>query len=272
MMSASSVIAQSRTPRLIDGVFWQPDFATVQPQGNWDKLGARTFVVQSMITDDKAWFQSKRAAHWEKQPDWSYIRRQPWAKNIIIGLAGSYSEKKAREHLLDLRQQSLILSHEPLIFKPAGYYFPVEADPSWANVAEMRHALFHLPKPLWVSIYAGERNPQNYALWVKSWLPDGVNVFFQDGVGVGTRTPKEARVMMNDLIKALGPKHKIAVVMEAFRSQPNGTFRPAQATEIEEQLAYYRGLSIYAFDGPHYLHPDVVNELYRWGQKSRYAR
>lgn len=69
-----------------------------------------------------------------------------------------------------------------------------------------------------MSIYSGEREPENYNLWVKSWLPSQAGVFFQDGVGVGVRTPQQARRILDQLEQTLG-KDKTVIVLEAFRTK-----------------------------------------------------
>jgi hypothetical protein len=46
---------------------------------------------------------------------------------------------------------------------------------------------------------------------------------FQDGVGVGTRSPKQARATLEELQKNLAKK--MVIVLEAFRPKKNGKFR-----------------------------------------------
>lgn len=250
--------------KLIEGVFWQPDRATHQPAGNWEKLGADTFVVQWLVTDHKAWYPSHRFAPWDTQPDWGRIRDEPWARHIIAGLSGHYAEQAARDNLAQVTTESQQVSREPLPFKPSGYYFSVEADPSWINVCRMREALANLPRPLWISIYSHERQPKRLDLWLKSWLPADVNVFFQDGVGIGTRTPAEARQIADQLVQQFGRK-RVVMVMETFRKSAIGDgFRSGYPWEIIGQLKAYRGQRIYAFDGPHYLGNWTVKALALW--------
>lgn len=264
VLSTCAYTAGDSTPPLIEGIFWQPDSATTKPTGNWQKLGASTLVVQWLTVDHKAWYASNALPLWRQQPDWERIRTEPWAKSIVAGLSGSYSEKTARKYLNTFTDESLQIAQGHLPFKPSAYYFPIEPDPSWVDVTYLHDALERLPHPLWVSIYSADRNPLNYAIWVKSWLPAGVKVYFQDGVGTGVRTPDEARRIANELIETLG-KDRVVILMETFRPVRNG-FRSAYSWEIIRQLKAYDGLHIYAFDGPHYLSNWTVMLLQIWAQ------
>ncbi|MFX8708256.1 hypothetical protein ABTM42_20495, partial [Acinetobacter baumannii] len=85
--------------------------------------------------------------------------------------------------------------------------------------------------------------PENYNLWVKSWLPSQAGVFFQDGVGVGVRTPQQARRILDQLEQTLG-KDKTVIVLEAFRTKKNGQFRAAYPWEIISQIKAYEGKTI----------------------------
>ncbi len=123
--------------------------------------------------------------------------------------------------------------------------------------------LSKLPSPVWVSIYSGETEPENYDLWVKSWLPDHTGVFFQDGVGVGVRSPKQAKHILDQLEHKLG-KDKVIIVLEAFRVKKNGQFRAAYPWEIISQLKAYEGKTVYIFDGPHYMSRWCVNIVSLW--------
>lgn len=76
--------------------------------------------------------------------------------------------------------------------------------------------------------------------------------FFQDGVGVGVRTPEQARRILDQLEQTLG-KDKTVIVLEAFRTKKNGQFRAAYPWEIISQIKAYEGKKIYIFDGPHYM-------------------
>ena len=51
------------------------------------------------------------------------------------------------------------------------------------------------------------------------------------------------------------------VIAEAFRPAPGGGFRSATAAEFLPQLEAYQDWSIFAFDGPHYLSTELVQDL-----------
>ena len=255
-------VAQAGQP-LIEGVFWQPDNQTYNPAGIWDQIGADTLAVQWMVVDGYAWYNPAPFPSWANQPDWGRITSAPWARKRIAGFPGAYSEPYARSHLNELYTMAWQMTNSRLPYTPDAYYFPVEADPSWADTAAYGNVLQRLPRPLWVSAYAAERQPANLVSWVNGWLPRDVGLFFQDGVGVGARTPTEARALADKLLASLS-KQRFAIVLEAFRQQPDGSFRAAQAQEIIEQLKAYKGLRIYVFDGPHYLSDDTVRQIKAW--------
>lgn len=238
---------------LIEGVFWQPDNTTINPSGVWDAIGAHTFVIQYAVTDGKSWYKSRHFERWSVQNDWRRIRSEPWSRHFILGLAGSYDEPKARSSLPLLLYQSQLLIEESRGLRPSAYYFPVEVDPSWTDLSEYVQVLNQLPRPLWISVYSGDKSSRDIAPWLLSWLPKDVNVFFQDGVGVGTRSPQQALKMYKNIKRALGSQ-RAALISEAFRPNHFFTgFRSATIFELEEQISVYRGERIYIFDGPHYL-------------------
>jgi len=73
----------------IEGMFWQPDLATSPPQGNWELLGVTTFVPQWSVVQSKSWLSHDIGfPKWENQFDLNELQQEPWAKNIILGLAG----------------------------------------------------------------------------------------------------------------------------------------------------------------------------------------
>ncbi len=245
--------AQAATPSLIEGVFWQPDRATANPYGAWNQIGADTFVIQYAVTDGKAWYRSKHFKTWLDNNHWERIRREPWSKNFILGLAGSYDEPKGRANLNELLQQSLILIEETKSLRPTAYYFPVEVDPTWNNLEEYVQIINQLPRPLWISIYSGDKTSRDVSDWLKQWLPPDVNVFFQDGVGVGVRSPQQALRMYKQIQHAIG-EERVALISEAFRERRFFSgFRSATFSELVSQMDTYRGERIYLFDGPHYV-------------------
>ncbi|EXT58168.1 hypothetical protein [Acinetobacter sp. 25977_3] len=239
-------------PPIIEGIFWQPDNNTTPPKGNWHYLGVNTFVPQWSVVESKSWWKNSNLPQWENAIDIQKIKQQPWAKNLILGLAGEYNEHEARANVVALGEKSAQIIQEQNDASLKGYYFPVEADPTWLRVSTLGHVLEKLPSPVWVSVYSGETEPENYDLWVKSWLPQQAGIFFQDGVGVGVRTPQQARRILDQLEQTLG-KDKTVIVLEAFRTKKNGQFRAAYPWEIISQIKAYEGKTIYIFDGPHYM-------------------
>ncbi|WP_228198582.1 hypothetical protein [Acinetobacter baylyi] len=261
-IAACGIKMKVHDPAQIKGIFWQPDLDTTPPKGNWHLLGVNTFVPQWSIVDSKSWISEiDHTERWNKSISLSQLRKKLWAKNIILGTAGEYNEPKARQNVIALGAQAEKLIHQHLDVQ--GYYFPVEADPSWQQVHLLGKVLEKLPIPFWVSIYSGEANPSHYSLWVKSWLPEKDKVFFQDGVGTGVRTPQQALNIYNDLEKDLG-KNRTAIVLEAFRPDHKGGFRSAYPWEIIQQLKAYEGKTVYIFDGPHYLNRTSVLIISLW--------
>ena len=244
-----------------DGIVWQLDNATTNPVGNWQMLGVHDLLIQWSVVDDTAYVPNtgiRTAAH---LPDWERIGREPWARNVILGLAGYQDERRARTHLATLANQSAEVARAHVPLHVTGYYFPVEIDPTWQDAPKLAEILKRLPRPLWVSVY-DQTNIGGKALadWLASWLPADVGVFFQDGCGVYAREPYVARVYLDELAARLG-KQRVRMIAEAFRPAEHGGFRAASAEELSKQLATYRGYPIYLFDGPHYVSDNLTREL-----------
>ncbi|WP_175717380.1 hypothetical protein [Burkholderia anthina] len=263
-IGASLVMAAcSWTPHDVqaDGIVWQVDNATLHPAGNWQMLGVHDLLIQWSVVDDTAYLPGtgiRSAAH---LPDWARIGREPWAENVILGLAGYQDEKRARTHLSTLADQSAQVARVHVPLHVTGYYFPVEIDPTWQDAPRLVEILKQLPRPLWVSVY-DQTNIGGKALadWLASWLPADVGVFFQDGCGVYAREPYVARTYADALASRLG-KRRVRMIAEAFRPAEHGGFRPATAEELGRQLATYRGYQVYLFDGPHYVSDDLTRAL-----------
>lgn len=245
----------------VEGVVWQPDNATIDPKGQWDKLGADTLLVQWTVVDGMAFVPGAGLPGIPKKPDWRRVAGEPWAKQVILGLAGVYSEPLARASVRKLVALSERIAALPTPLNVAGYYFPVEADPTWTKTQEFGRLLDSLPRPLWVSAYtAGDLDPAQFAEWVAGWLPRDVGLFFQDGVGAHGRTSAEATAYAAALAKRLGPS-RVAVIVEAFRPAAGGGFRPATANELKPQIAATQAYRQFLFDGPHYVPSGVVDAL-----------
>ncbi|AOJ34206.1 hypothetical protein [Burkholderia metallica] len=247
-----------------DGIVWQVDNATTRPVGNWQILGVSDLLIQWIAVDDTAYVANTRIQPAAHLPDWERIGREPWARNVILGLAGYQDEKRARTHLSTLADQSLEVARASLPLHVTGYYFPVEIDPTWQDAPKLAAVLQRLPRPLWVSVY-DQTNIGGKALadWLAAWLPSDVGVFFQDGCGVYAREPYVARSYVDELAARLG-KRRVRVIAEAFRPAERGGFRSASADELSRQLVAYRGYPVYLFDGPHYVSDDLARALSTW--------
>jgi hypothetical protein len=247
----------------ISGIVWQPDNATVGIQGDWDKLGAHELLVQWTAVDGQSFVAGSGLPEVPVLPDWARIAREPWAQDVIVGLAGFFSENRSRDNIEELATLSERMARVKTPLNVTGWYFPAEVDPSWTRAKELPALLARLPRPLWISVYDGANiGPEATANWLKSWLPDDIGVFFQDGVGVYARTAPVARAYADALREKLG-KHRVKIIVEAFRPQVGGGFRPATVDELKPQIAAYRGYPLYLFDGPHYVTPEVVRGLSR---------
>ena len=245
----------------IEGVVWQIDNDTTEPKGNWEQLGVRRLLVQWTVVDGLAFVPGTGLPAGAKMPDWQQIARQPWASEVILGLAGRFDERSARGDIEQLARLSVELARQPPPVKVAGWYFPVEIDPTWVEAPRLAPLLRQLPRPLWISVYdSANVGPEELAESLQSWLPPDVGVFFQDGVGVHAREPYVARHYANVLVRRLG-KERVRMIAEAFRPKEGGGFRPATAEELAPQLATYGGFPIYLFEGPRYVPPELVRSL-----------
>lgn len=246
---------------LIDGIVWQLYDGSLDPYGEWERLGARSLLLQWMVVDGKAFVPGLGLPTVDDPPNWGRIAREPWARTIIAGLASMSNEPEARRNVAALVDLSARIAQKPLPFRPAGYYFPVEADPTWMDAPKMGPLLAALPRPLWVSAYDNSNiGAKPFADWIDSWLPKDVGLFFQDGVGLHMRTADSARLYGEALTAKLG-RERFGMILEAFRPAGNGALRPATAAELRPQIAAYGAFETYAFEAPNYLKRKTINEL-----------
>nr|WP_242538611.1 hypothetical protein [Trinickia acidisoli] len=246
---------------LAQGIVWQPDAGHANPRGDWDALGVSDLLVQWTAVDDEALVPVAGLQIASRLPDWKRIGREPWAREVIVGLAGRFNESQARAHTSRLAAQSLALASARWPLHVAGWYFPVEVDPTWKNARALAPLLEQLPKPLWISVYDNSNiGGAALAAWLDGWLPRDVGVFFQDGCGGYVRDPAVARAYADALAERLG-RARVRIIAEAFRALPNGGFRAADAAELTPQLEAYRGYRVYLFDGPHYVSPALVRQV-----------
>ncbi|MDE1180692.1 hypothetical protein [Paraburkholderia sp.] len=256
--AASAV--RTRQP-LAEGVVWQPDNDHANPHGIWDQLGVRDLLVQWTAVDGVAFVPATGMPRAARQPDWTRIAREPWARDVIVGLAGRFDEASARAGAAQLIAESVSLAAARPPVHITGWYFPVEIDPTWKDADTLRALLASLPRPLWISVY-DRANVGGAALadWLDTWLPRDVGVFLQDGCGVYAREPRIARQYADQLSAKLG-RNRVRIIAEAFRPKQGGGFRAASVDELKPQLDTYEGYRVYLFDGPHYVSDDLVHQL-----------
>jgi hypothetical protein len=263
LVAAAAVLAgcAAVTVPSIEGVVWQIDNEHTRPQGDWEKLGVRSLLVQWSVVDNLAFVPGTDLPAGKSMPDWERIAKQPWAQEVILGLAGRFDERGARSELENLVALSAKVAQSPPPVKVAGYYFPIEIDPTWMEAYRLKTLLQQLPRPLWISVYdSANVGPEELAQSLTEWLPPDVGVFFQDGVGVHAREAYVARHYVNVLVRRLG-RDRVRVIAEAFRPNVGGGFRPATLEELRPQLATYEGMRIYLFEGPRYVPPALVQGL-----------
>ena len=251
----------------IAGTVWQPDNATLDPRGSWQKLGASELLVQWTAVDGVAFVANSPMPTAPVLPAWQRIAGEPWARDVIVGLSGRFAEKDARADIANLAAQSVALAKLPTPLHVTGWYFPIEIDPTWAEAPALAPLLAQLPRPLWISVYdSANLGPAALADGLAKWLPADVGVFFQDGVGVHARTAAVARSYVDTLAAKLGHA-RVRIIAEAFRPQVGGGFRAATLGELQPQIASYQGYRIYLFDGPHYVDDSMVDSLASKQQK-----
>jgi hypothetical protein len=255
-------LPSERTPLpLIEGVVWQLDNETIDARGNWHEIGAKSLLVQWISVDGIRFMHDEKNLPTPQQPDWQRIGAEPWAKGVILGLAGRFDESSARADVAGLITESARLAKLPTPLHVVGWYFPVEVDSTWADAPKLGRLLAPLPRPLWISVYDNRNiGATDFARWLNTWLPADIGVFFQDGVGVHARTAPVARQYAEAISRQLGAS-RVKVIAEAFRPKPEGGFRSATLDELGAQLSVYRGLPVYLFDGPHYVSDKLVHGL-----------
>ncbi|MBA3592485.1 MAG: hypothetical protein H0W47_01625 [Polaromonas sp.] len=243
------------------GMVWQPDNKTLDPRGNWQRLGATELLVQWTAVDGVAYVDNPLLPVATQRPPWHRIAGEAWAQGVILGLAGRFDEKAARADIVKLAEASVVLAGLPTPLKVTGWYFPVEIDPTWTEAPTLAPLLATLPRPLWISVYdSANVGPEALVQGLAKWLPPDVGVFFQDGVGVHAREAHVARQYADVLSAKLG-RERVRVIAEAFRPQTGGGFRSATIGELRPQLANYAGYRIYLFDGPHYVPDSLTAEI-----------
>lgn len=245
----------------VSGTVWQIDSHTLDPRGTWQRMGARELLVQWIAVDETAFVETTMMPTAPSLPPWPRIAEEPWARDVILGLAGRFDERAARADIGRLAEASAALARLETPLNVVAWYFPVEIDPTWAEAPSIAPLLATLPRPLWISVYdSANVGPDILVQGLMKWLPPDVGVFFQDGVGVHAREPRIARDYAAVLSLHLG-KDRVRIIAEAFRPQVGGGFRSATIDELRPQLASYAGYRVYLFDGPHYVSDALVGQI-----------
>lgn len=243
------------------GTVWQIDSNTLDPRGNWQRLGANELLIQWIAVDETAFVENSGMRSPSRLPAWQRIAGEPWAREVILGLAGRFDEKAARADITNLAEASAALAKLPTPLNVVAWYFPVEIDPTWAEAPSLAPLLATLPRPLWISVYdSANVGPDVLVKGLMKWLPADVGVFFQDGVGVHAREAATARRYADVLSANIG-KDRVRIIAEAFRPQIGGGMRSAMIDELRPQLANYSGYRIYLFEGPHYVSDALVEQI-----------
>jgi hypothetical protein len=79
---------------------------------------------------------------------------------------------------------------------------------------------------------------------------------------VHAREARVARLYADVLAERLG-HDRLRIIVEGFRRQVGGGFRPATVPELRPQLDAYGGHRLFLFEGPHYINDAMVCALSR---------
>lgn len=175
-----AMVAAPAAP-IFEGVFWQPDCTSRSRLTDYRKLGASRLILQWTAVEDQH-FDGTGAA--PCLIDWSDIQAASGHLDLVVGLQGSFHP--APSQFPDLAQSSAALArYFPL--PAAAYYAPVELYPGWPP-GEVRAYLNALPRPLWVSVYAGlGKYTPDLTTWLSLAVPQDVRILLQDGGRGGPR-------------------------------------------------------------------------------------
>jgi hypothetical protein len=193
-------------------------------------------LVQWSVVDGLAVISGTELPSALIMPDWQWIAGEPLAWDVILGLAGSFSETEAQNGMADLAVLSERIARMPPSLNVAGWCFPVSIDPTWPEASGMAPLVVGRPRPLWVSIYdSPNMSAEPLADWLLTWLPPDVGVLFQDGAGVLACDPATARHYADVLAERLGSS-RLRITVEAFRPGAQNKFRAAIAPELAPQI------------------------------------
>lgn len=89
--------AKAKPGLRLPGMVWQPSAATLRPHGAWQRLGIRRLLVQWTAVDHLSLVPGTYLPAMSRNlPDWERIAAEPWAQELILGLAGMHDETRAR--------------------------------------------------------------------------------------------------------------------------------------------------------------------------------
>lgn len=256
----------------INGVLWQALLNNIPLRRPWDTIGAGKTLIQWIAVDGYSFVENPWLPAYNIQLDLNDLAKYPFASEIILGTPGYFSEVTSRNSLplmADLAAKFATLEW-PVNVK--GYYFPVEIDPTWTDAKEKLGAVWDLlPRPLYISAYYGEGiDGEEAAIWLADLLPPDVNLMFQDGTGAFNVSTTLAKERLKQLDKHLG-KERVSMIAEVFNPNPDwnnvpGTyFKPLTADEYRERIGAYSDIynegRLFVFDGPNYIHNELIDEL-----------
>lgn len=271
----------SRAIPSANGIMWQTLVTNVDMRRSWEKLGVSKVCFQWLAVDGYSFVPNPWLPLYSKQIDMLDVIKQPWGREVIVGLPGYFNETTARaslDELTDLGKKFGTLGWTGNI---GGFYFPVEIDPTWtAGPAAMAPFWSRLPRPLYVTAYYGAGvqpldpngiSARDAALWLYEMLPKDVNLMFQDGIGAfGT-----ALDVVQERIGALHDvfHDRLHIIGEAFtynedyQGEPGTYYRALTDAEYRKLAAFHsrwqRRGRLWMFDGPNYLSSRLIQRLGR---------
>lgn len=249
------------------GIFWQTLNANVNTRRSWDYIGVTKTMFQWVAVGGQSFIDQNILPEQTNLLDLNAIAQEPWAQEMIIGLPGIFDEATARSSAASLATLGQQFGQLTFPANVKGFYFPIEIDPTWTAAPEILAPLWaSLPRPLYVSVYYGNGiDGAAAADWLAQFIPGDVKVLFQDGVGAFDVSIPLAMQRFNQLRSKFGKR--VEMIAECFRVNPvqpapeGEYFVPATAAEIAEQMAAYRKLPVWMFDGPSYLTNDIIEQM-----------
>ncbi|ALR75083.1 DUF4434 family protein [[Enterobacter] lignolyticus] len=260
-----ALLLASPLANAMKGVFWQPQLRDNPiSEASWQSLmhnlrqqGFDTLILQwtrygDAFTQehDRTLLQQKAAA------------AQRAGLKVIVGLnadpdffgrqkqsAAAQESYLSRLRALDIQQARLWLDTAGV--KPDGWYLSAEIDDlNWRSdaarqpmltwLADTRRALGAISdRPVYISsFFAGNMAPQGYSQLVGQMKAAGVNVWVQDGTGVGKLTDAQRALYLDAAAGCASASPARGVVYEVFEAGSGKTFsaRPMPDARINALL------------------------------------